>query len=90
MIRHCAKCGKMIDTDDYGSYTSMGEMTYGIGLNPFICKPCRNKWGKCTKRLRGKNWVWHKHEEWRKHFEEWLGYKWKNVDFMAIEKVVFT
>lgn len=88
--KYCAKCGKEINPEDYDSYSSMGEATYGIVDNPLICKPkCQDAWDRHIRdNLKPKNKSWY--HDWVKHFERWIGYVWKGKSLKALEKVVFT
>jgi len=83
----CAKCGREIKPNQ--RYSSIGDMIYGIGMNPLLCVKCRIAWGKYIReKLYPMNSIWHK--EWKKHFEKWLGYKWTCEYPMVPERVVFT
>lgn len=87
---NCAKCGKELNSEDYESYTSIGDLSYGLDKSPFICVWCKGEWERhITMNVRPKDRHWFK-DDWRKHFEKWLGYTWNGKNLMALERVVFT
>lgn len=90
----CAKCSKEIDFNEYGTYHSMGEHSYGVKSNPYVCNACFRSWEKhFDKHLLHLHRI-HTSGKWQEEFEIWLGRQWDSNNpyphIITPEKVVFT